>query len=213
MRGKMKVGMAVVFLWVCFLTFGSARAESKCKEGMMDKGMCMAGMEKSGKMGMEQKMDFEEMFYHKTGFFLMHSEDLGLTDDQKEKIQTLKMKVKKSMIMKEAEIDVAAIDIMDMLKADQTDMSAVNKLIDKKYGVKTQKAKELAVAYVEAKGILSKDQMKKAKDILGKDRMAGMGGCCGMECWEKCPMCAKMGGKCEMKGIGKGMEGMKHGSE
>lgn len=170
------------------------------KDGM---GKCCMGMMAGKGMGCpmeaEGKMSLDEKFFSKAKFLLANAEELGLTQAQKDKVDAVKLKVKKSLTMKEAEIDVLAMDIMDMLKKDAVDLSAVNKIIDKKYDLKNQKAKELVAGYVELRGVLTKDQLAKAKEIWGKDMKGKMGCMMGdKDCG--CPMCARM-------------SGMKHGSD
>jgi len=155
--------------------------EGKCpmmKKGMMDKDM----------MGMEDK------FAAKAHFYLENAKELGLSEEQKTKISDLKLKVKKSMTMKDAEIDVAGMDVVELMGKDEMDMNAVNTAIDRKYELKKAEAKEAAAALVELKGVLTKEQLQKAKDICGGSMMCG-----------KMEMMGKEGEKGSMHGMKHGM--------
>jgi len=117
----------------------------------------------------------DEKFFHKAHFILKSADELGLTADQLDKVQALKLKVKRSLIQKEAEIDIYALDIKAALGKDNVNVSAVNNLIDKKYEIKKQKAKELVDAYVSLRGILSKEQYEKLKEEWQKQAVCKMG--------------------------------------
>lgn len=142
-----------------------------------EQGMEMAMHEKMmgamhGRMG--QKNDLEEMFYHKTRLIMENAAELGLSDEQVQKIKTLELATKKSMIKSKADIELLALDIEDALKKDEIDVNNVNAVIDKKYGLKAQEAKTLVSACAEVKNVLNKDQMKKLRDIW-KEKKAGEG--------------------------------------
>lgn len=163
----------IIIIAICFVSLSHAFAkdEPMMKKHSMEKcskmGMHqMMGMEKCPMMGMgmDKKMDFAEKFYHKAHYILMRSEELGLSDQQAEQIKALKYKTKKSMIAKDAEIESLALDIMDALSKDNVDVAAVNKIIDKKYEAKKQKAKELVNACVTLRATLTDEQRKKLKE-------------------------------------------------
>ena len=182
----------VILACVCALPLSYAFADDsqrgKCGMGMA--GMGMPGMRH--KMKAMDKMSFEDRFYNKAIFILMRSEEIKLTAEQKDKISSLKHKIMRSMTLKEAEVEVLAMDIMEALKADKVDMSAVNKLIDQKYDLKRQQAKEIAGACNDLRAILTKDQQDKVKDMWYKRMMKKMKMGEDMEC--KCPMMKKMMG-------------------
>jgi len=115
-----------------------------------------------------------------------NQEALKVSDAQLDKLKMIKIDLKKSMIKKKAEIDLVKVDAKSLLYEDIIDVTAVNALIDKKYDLKAQKAKDAVAAYVEVKKVLSEDQMValkalyKAKKSCGKGEKGGSG----------CPVCA-----------------------
>ena len=107
----------------------------------------------------------DDKFEYKASLFLGKKEELGLSDEQVEAIKELKLKVSKDLIMKEAEIEVIGLDIKTAVHKDSVDLEAINGLIDKKYEIKKAKAKLLVKSYAELKGILTKAQKDKLKNL------------------------------------------------
>ncbi|MFA5199643.1 MAG: hypothetical protein WC442_01860 [Candidatus Omnitrophota bacterium] len=114
----------------------------------------------------EDKM--EERLFGKASFILENSEELGLSEEQITKIKAVKINAKKSIIKSDAEIELTALEIKEALGKETADLNNINTLIDKKYNIKSQKAKTLVNACVELKKILNKDQAKKIKDMCMK---------------------------------------------
>jgi hypothetical protein len=143
---------------------------------------------------------------------MMNGEKLQLTADQKDQIHALKMKIKKDMIMKEAQADVLQLDIMEMLMKEDPQLNAVNTVIDKKYDIKKQKAKDLAESYIDLCNVLTKEQKTMAKDLWMQSMMMKMKKMMGDDDSGKCPMCMKK--MCPMMGEMKGgMMGMEKKAE
>ena len=158
----MKRKLAVITLVIFALIFNLMALEAYAREG--------------GKMKDHQKMkghqmrghgwDLEKKFSYKAGFILKNKEELGLSDKQAGKIKDLKINTKKELIEKKAEIDILALDIKSEMWKDTLDTKAVNKLIDKKYELKAEKAKLLVNAYATLKRTLTKKQKEKMKGLI-----------------------------------------------
>ncbi len=112
-----------------------------------------------------KKSDMCKKFYKKAMFLLTNEDELELSAQQVEKIKNLKHETKKELILLDAKIDVLAVDIKALLWADAIDVNAINKLIDQKYDLKKQKAKLLVSSYASLKGVLTSEQMDKAKEL------------------------------------------------
>ena len=119
----------------------------------------------AGGMGGHGKKGLEGKFSSKAHMILKNKEELGLTDEQVATIKDLKLKTKKDVIRKKAEIDVLALDIKAAMYGDTIDTEAVNELIDKKYEIKKAKTKSLVAACATLKGTLTDDQKSKMKDL------------------------------------------------
>ena len=162
------------------LILGVLMAAAFSMRAIADDEVCCPGM-KTGMHGkmmgamrerMDKKLDLDEMFSHKAHLIMENATELGLSDDQAQKINTLKMSVKKSMIKSDADVELLVLDIEAALEKDEVDVSSTNNLIDKKYSIKSQEAKILVGAYADLKKVLSKDQMKKLHEIWNKEKMA-----------------------------------------
>jgi len=143
---------------VCLLTFlfvgifsMACYAEGYCKGKKYDKGHGH---------GLEKKV------FHNFHLAIANEVELGLSEEQYEKIKTLKINTKKDLIIKRAEIDVLKIDIKAKLWEDTIDKKGINKLIDKKYELKKEKAKALVDAHAQFKNILTEEQKKTLKTII-----------------------------------------------
>ncbi|MFA5038331.1 MAG: hypothetical protein WC732_01475 [Candidatus Omnitrophota bacterium] len=122
---------------------------------------------------MDKKMDAEDKFYYKAHYLLANAGEIGLSDEQIKSIKQIKLRVKKSAVLKEAEIKTLGLDLLDALDKDTVDMKAIAEIIEKKYDLKKQRTKELIKGYVDLKGALTKDQVQKVKESLkgtGKGR-------------------------------------------
>jgi hypothetical protein len=110
----------------------------------------------------------DKKFVSKVRLALKNQDELGLSDEQYEKIKTLKLNTKKDLIKRKAEIDIIGVDIKGKLYEDSIDKKSINKLIDQKYELKKAKAKALVDAYAEFQNILNDEQKKKLKELSRK---------------------------------------------
>jgi Spy/CpxP family protein refolding chaperone len=171
----------LMIIFACTITSSLALADDNPRGSM--------GMHRmKTKMEKFEKMDLEDKFYMKVMFLCMNAQELGLSEEQKEKIQSTKLKLKRQLATREANIEITAIDIRSMLDQDKIDTTAVNNLIDKKYQLKAEKAKDIVTAYSELKQILTAEQVDQAKNLMmeymsSSMRMMMGGG--------KCPMMQK----------------------
>jgi hypothetical protein len=110
----------------------------------------------------------DKKFVNKVRLALKNQEELGLSDEQYEKLKTLKMNTKKDLIKRKAEIDIIGVDIKGKLWEDPIDKKSINKFIDQKYELKKAKAKALVEAYATFQTILTDDQKKKLKELSQK---------------------------------------------
>ncbi|MFZ5801534.1 MAG: hypothetical protein ACOY3K_00265 [Candidatus Omnitrophota bacterium] len=162
MKNKIAI-LALIGALCCLGPVSSAYAEMCpfCDKKGMGAGDCGKKIE---------QMDFEDLLYWKAKFMLSNSSRVGLSTDQEDQIVAVKMATKKSMAMKNAEIEVLKLNLMEELKKDPANLETINGLIDQKYELKKAKAKELAAAFVDLCTIPSKEQ----KAELKKKWMSGM---------------------------------------
>lgn len=123
------------------------------------------GKEKGGH-GKGKGGGLEEKVSQKARFLLKNKKKLELSDKQIQEIKELELSAKKDAIGKSAEIEALALDIEAGLHKDTVDSVALGKLIDAKYKIKAEKAKAAVGAYVALKGILTKAQKEKMKELF-----------------------------------------------
>ncbi|MFA5388765.1 MAG: hypothetical protein WC312_03300 [Candidatus Omnitrophota bacterium] len=128
---------------------------------------------------MMSKMGMDDMFLMKVRFITANADEIGISDDQMKKVEAVAVDVNKGVIKNKAEIEMTAIDIKSELMKDDVNLNTVNTLLDKKYLIKAQIAKDSAAGCINLKKILTADQQKKMKDLwlMGmKDKKSmGMG--------------------------------------
>ncbi len=90
---------------------------------------------------------------------------LGLDDKQTESIRAIRSKVKKDMVKKRAELEIARIDLRDLLAKDQVDMSAVETMVKKMSGLQTEIRIARIKSMQEIKAVLTPEQRKKLKEM------------------------------------------------
>jgi Spy/CpxP family protein refolding chaperone len=112
--------------------------------------------------------DLEKKVLHKMHLAISNQEELALSEDQCQKIKTLKIATKKDLIKRKAEIDLLSIDMKSKLGEDPLDVEGLNTIIDQKYDKKKAKTKALVEAYAKFKAILTDEQKKKLKKICSK---------------------------------------------
>lgn len=104
----------------------------------------------------------------KSCFLLGNAEEIGLSEDQVKKIMAIKMEAKKQMILGEAQMKVAFIDMTAKLHEEKLDMEGLNKMVDDFSAGMAAATKKTLQSYADLKGLLTEEQMKKAKAIWMK---------------------------------------------
>lgn len=99
---------------------------------------------------------------------LKYADALALTDEQKTEIGNLKYTLKKTLIMKNAEADVVALDIKQQLWSAEPDAALVKELVSKKYAVIEAEEQESVATYLKLKTILTDEQNQKMCELKKK---------------------------------------------
>jgi hypothetical protein len=154
---------ALIFIVSVGLIFaGCAESSAKAdKKGMYEQGK-------------DKKSYMENKFYKKMYFILANEDEIGLSEEQKDKIYDLKYNLRKNMITKEADIEVVAIEIKQELKKDEANMSKIDTLLNQKYDMKKQKTRDSIKAYLDLKKIINDGQMEELKQIWSQYEKADM---------------------------------------
>jgi Spy/CpxP family protein refolding chaperone len=152
------------------------RGMANCECGMMQCGMggTMPGygmMQGRGMMG-RGKMQGEMMGGHHR---MMHMcmNYLGLNSKQKQEIKEIKFATMKNVIRKRADMQIARLELRDLLSQDPVDMKAVEAKVKQIEGLRADIHLALIKAKEEVKAKLTPEQRQKLMDMMGKSPMMG----------------------------------------
>lgn len=152
----------------CMGEKGGGMQEGAMMNGMGQRGMgMMHGM--GGMQGGGMMMDDDHPMWK-------HLLSLGLDDKQKDALKALHSKTMKEMAKKRAEMQIAGIELKDLLDKDTVDMKAVEASAKKKESLKTDMFLMHIKAHEEMKSLLTPDQRKRLKEMME----GGCGAGCGM---------------------------------
>ncbi len=174
----MRKSLISIFLGIIFIAALALTAQAQMcggcigeKGGGMQEGGMMEGMGHQGMMhGMDGGMmmdDDHPMWKHLMG--------LGLDDKQKDALKALRSKTMKDMVKKRADMQIAGIELKDLLGKDPVDMKAVEASLKKNESLKTEMLLAHIRAHEEMKALLTPDQRKWLKEMgAGCGMMGGM---------------------------------------
>jgi Spy/CpxP family protein refolding chaperone len=166
----------LVVLCVMGLVVNAGAAEKKKGSGPMSSqdGCCSL-------CGGEGQHSHMEMFKH-----------LGLDEKQASAVKAIHSKTRKEMIKRKADIQIAEIELKEILSSDTVDMAAAEAAVKKVEGMKSDMKMMHIKAMSEIKSNLNPEQKKKFSEMMGSGSMMGKA-------------------QCDMHGKGKGkMGGMHH---
>jgi len=100
---------------------------------------------------------------------------LGLDDKQKEAVEAIHFRTKKEMIRKRADVQVAEIELKEILSKDPVDLTAAETAVKKIEGLKSEMKMLHIKAKEEIKSNLTPEQKKKFISMTGMGMGMGMG--------------------------------------
>ena len=123
-----KIGLGLMLAGL--LSLGSAGfASAECpmggKDCTMGRGQCGAN-----RGGGESGCPIAGKLMKKAGFLLKNADEIGLSDDQVEKIKTIKDMAKRDEIHGKADMEIFMMDLMEKLGEDKVDVEGINALLD-----------------------------------------------------------------------------------
>lgn len=145
--------------------------------GMQGKGMGGMGMGMGmgcgmamGQAGMKALMVFNALAEN-----TKLQEKIGLTKEQADKLAAIKTDMAKSEIKSGADLKLLQLDLQDLLKADNPDRSKINSLIDQVAAKETEMKKKMVGGLLDAKAVLTADQVKQLKTMGEEMKKKGFG--------------------------------------
>lgn len=150
-----KIGLTLITL--CFIS-GLVVASAGAKMG--------GGMGSGGGMGMWD------------GAHAMHIVSaLGLDDNQSKEVKNVLLKLQKAMIQKHAEIQVAEIELSEILDKDTVDIKAAETKVKQIASLKTEAAMMHIQGIEDIKANLTPEQKKKLSEMMQMKHGKGMMDC------------------------------------
>ncbi len=107
----------------------------------------------------------DEIFFHKSHMILRYEQELGLSEEQVERVKTIMAETQKRLIRDEADIDVLSVDLMRELHKATIDVQTARSILDKQYEVKKGKAMALVQSLADLKATLTPEQYAKLKEL------------------------------------------------
>jgi Spy/CpxP family protein refolding chaperone len=91
--------------------------------------------------------------------------ELNLTDEQREKLSSLREQRMKAAIPIEADLKLAQIDLQKLLRNDTPDKAAVSRQADRISALRANLMKNRLSGMIEARAVLTPEQQKKLKEL------------------------------------------------
>jgi Spy/CpxP family protein refolding chaperone len=112
--------------------------------------------------------DAAEFIWH----ILKAKEALGLSEDQATKLRSMGLNFKKDEVKKRADVELAEIDLHQLFHQQdmQSNAGEIEGAIRKLYGLKADVRIASFKAFQDARGVLTPEQLKKLRELHGKDR-------------------------------------------
>jgi hypothetical protein len=142
--------------------------EEMCGQGMMQSGQMMGQGMMGGMMGMarERMGRFTPWFQYGVTLMLQNANRLGLSDEQKKRLDEIRRRYSKDIIKQEAELKIAEIDLEPLLKESEMNLPKVKEALKKIEGIETQIRYLRIEALTEARKILTDEQRKNLRKIM-----------------------------------------------
>lgn len=141
----------------------------------MHGGQQMMGGMKGERMGRHQPW-----FNHGVSLILRNSGKLGLSDEQKTKLNDIRRKYSKDIIRQDSERKIAAIDLEALLMAPDINLGKVKDALKKSEGIETQIRYLKIEAFTEARKVLTGAQRETLRKMMEEPPPMTMGGMMGM---------------------------------
>jgi Spy/CpxP family protein refolding chaperone len=91
---------------------------------------------------------------------------LGLTDDQVARLHTIGVDGEKASVRTRADLELAHIELRELLRADNPDHDAIMQKLDEVNGLRGKTEKQHVEMMLSARGVLTPDQLKKVKAFM-----------------------------------------------
>jgi Spy/CpxP family protein refolding chaperone len=124
------------------------------------------GPQMMGGMRGERMGRYHPWFRHGVSLILQNSEKLGLTDQQKAKLNDIRRKYTKEIIRQDADAKIAEIDLEPLLKESEINLPKVKEALKKIEGIETQIKYLKIEAFTEARKVLTDEQKATLRKMM-----------------------------------------------
>jgi Spy/CpxP family protein refolding chaperone len=127
----------------------------------------------SGGHGRSTHPDPSRFVWH----LLKAKESLGLTDEQTARLQTLGIASKKDAVKRAAEVELAEIDVHQLLHGQDKQAAGdeIDNAVKKLYALKAERRLASIKAFGELRAVLTPEQQKKMRELRGTRRACADG--------------------------------------
>jgi Spy/CpxP family protein refolding chaperone len=101
-------------------------------------------------------------------FFIEHKEELGLSADQVSRLKAIREGFRKTAARLDADLETAYEQFHDLMQEDEIKPAEVETASRQIASLENERRIEFAKAIAEGRKVLSKDQLKKAKELRQK---------------------------------------------
>ncbi|MCB2180523.1 MAG: Spy/CpxP family protein refolding chaperone [Desulfobulbaceae bacterium] len=103
------------------------------------------------------------------GMCIEHAEELGLSDDQLTKMNTVHRDMQKKQARFKADLKIAQIDLMEIMEVKDFDLKKAGAAVNKIEGIRTAHHMEMLKGMKEMRNILTDEQFKKMQTMSMKN--------------------------------------------
>ncbi len=159
---------AVIIVSVVILIGNTVNAQEGMMKGKHEMGMMHKGMKgEKHSCGMKCQGMMEGEHHGGHEFFLGMKDELEFSDEQVAKLKALKNETEKQKIRTKADLEILQIELHDLLSQDKVDVKAVDAKVEKMGELQTKMHKAHIHAKLDAKSILTLEQLKKYRETKG----------------------------------------------
>lgn len=132
-------------------------------------GVVVAGLLSPGRMAFaDEDREYGHGQRGIVSFYIEHKEDLGLSADQVNRLKAVREGFRKIAARIDIDLETAFEQFHDLIQEDEMKLAEVETASKKIESLENERRIEFAKAIAEGKKALSKDQLKKAKDLRQK---------------------------------------------
>lgn len=119
----------------------------------------------SGDCGKKSGCPIAAKFCMKACWLMAHKDELGLTEEQVAKVETLQFEMKKNAIRGAAEMKIGMMELEKKLSQDPLNVEEIESMIDSGMAGMATGAKANIKAYADLKSVLTEEQKATAKTL------------------------------------------------